>query len=312
MLKFNYKAPFSSLFLGISFLSISILAINMQASDIRRDMKSGSDYVYVIRLNNGDMLTGTIVEFTSTVEDGEGIRFKTELGTATIFVNQIAEIELKEIRYKHAHRVFLLPTAEPIGNNFFAGIFELLFLYGGVGFENLSVTAGRSMVPAVDSRDQISAINVKYTLLNFPFEDFDGGLSFAIGGNLSYANSKNQLIHGFAVATFRGPKSYITGNVFFKQGNQDYYVVNFGRNAVDMIYEDGAFGIALGLDTKFSSRHDLHFIGELWNNNVTKPTNTGVLLGFRLWNTSFSSDFGIAFFTQPFLVPFVSFAWTPF
>lgn len=293
-------------------LTISVTGLLAASTDVLKGILPSSEIQYVIRLKNGDLLTGYVVEMVSTAEEGDGIRFKTELGTATVLASQILEIAPKETRYRHSHRVFLLPTAEPIGNDHFAGVFELMFLYAGFGFENLSVTAGRSMIPAVDSRDQLTEFNVKYTLFNFPFEEMEGGMSFAIGGNLAYANSDNQIMHGYVASTFRGERSRITGTVFFKTGSKDFYVINLGRNSVDMIYEDGAFGLGLGLDTKISSRHDLHFIGEMWNNNISKPTNTGVLLGFRLWNTTFSSDFGIAFFTQPFLVPFVSFVWTPF
>jgi hypothetical protein len=78
------------------------------------------------------------------------------------------------------------------------------------------------------------------------------------------------------------------------------------------VYEDGSFGLALGVDTHLSAWKDVRIIGELWNSNISKPTDTGVLLGVRLGNTKFSADFGLALFTSPFLLPFTSFSWTPF
>jgi hypothetical protein len=68
----------------------------------------------------------------------------------------------------------------------------------------------------------------------------------------------------------------------------------------------------MGIDTEISGRHGLHFIGELWNSDVNQPTNSGVLLGLRLFNSGFSADFGVAFFMQPFVAPFASFVITPF
>eukprot|EP00825_Cyclidium_porcatum_P048823 TRINITY_DN8308_c0_g1_i4.p2 TRINITY_DN8308_c0_g1~~TRINITY_DN8308_c0_g1_i4.p2 ORF type:complete len:108 (+),score=33.52 TRINITY_DN8308_c0_g1_i4:3-326(+) len=35
------------------------------------------------------------------------------------------------------------------------------------------------------------------------------------------------------------------------------------------------------------------FLGELWNNNIAKMTNTALLGGLRVCNSNFSADFGI-------------------
>ena len=91
-----------------------------------------------------------------------------------------------------------------------------------------------------------------------------------------------------------------------------FTTVKFDDNTINMKYENGNVGIALGLDTRIGSSRTLHFIGELWNSNITKPTNTAVLLGLRLAGQSVSADFGLAFFTQPFAAPFMSFVFTPF
>jgi hypothetical protein len=114
------------------------------------------------------------------------------------------------------------------------------------------------------------------------------------------------------VATAALSRTSLTAAIFYKGGSKDIYRIRMANNALDLTYGDGAFGLGLGLDTKLSRMHDLHFIGELWNSDATKPTNTGVLLGLRLCNSSFSADFGLSFFTQPFIAPFCSFVWTPF
>jgi hypothetical protein len=100
--------------------------------------------------------------------------------------------------------------------------------------------------------------------------------------------------------------------MFYKAGSDDYYKVRMGANSIDMNYADGSFGLGIGIDSRFSSMHDLHFIGELWNSDVTRPTHSAVMLGLRLCSSNFSADFGLSFFTQPFVAPFCSFVWTPF
>ncbi len=283
------------------------------ARDILKNILPSDEIVYVLRLNNGDIISGYVTEMMNHPEYGEGIKISTELGIATIYAKQIVEINPEKEHYRHGHRVFLLPTADPIGDGHFIGMFEVLFLYGGIGIADIvSITGGRTMIPQIAPDQQISDVNIKATFLHVPFESMEGYMSFAVGMNFAYVNAANRIINPYIVATFVGERSRITGNIFFKTGSEDFYNVRFYDQLFNMQYANGAVGIGLGLDTKFSKRNDLHFIGELWNNDITKPTNTGVLLGLRLANTNFSSDFGMAFFTEPFFAPFVSFVWTPF
>ena len=245
--------------------------------------------------------------------DGEGIKLQTVIGNAIIFANQIADIYTKDENYRHDHSIYLLPSAKPIGNNYFIGIYELTFLYAGGGIGDwLSITAGHSFLPAITSSQQISTLDVKFSLVTLNFEDVARKLTLALGGNLAFINSNNRFIHFYGVGTVELSRTMLTTAVFVKTGSSDIYNLYFGNNLVNLVYEDGSFGIGLGLDTKITKRHDLHLIGELWNSNIAKPTNTAILLGFRLCNTSFSADFGLAFFTIPYAAPFVSFKWTPF
>ena len=268
---------------------------------------------YIIVLDNGDILTGYIVEYINHPEYGEGIKFKTAIGVAEIYNYQIESIKTREDNYRHGHRIFLLPTADPIGDNHFIGSFELLFIYIGAGIADIfSITAGRSVIPGISASQQLSVINIKATLYDETFDEIKRHLSLAVGGNLGFANSSNRLIHLYGVGTFKLKRTSVSASVFYKAGSADYYRINFYNEIIDMNYEDGSFGIGMGIDSRFSDIHGLHFIGELWNSNVSKPTHTGVLLGLRLCNSNFSADFGLAFFTQPFIAPFTSFVWTPF
>ncbi len=283
------------------------------ADDILKGIIPNRELEYILRLSNGDILSGYVIEMVNDPEEGEGIKLKTEIGNAIIFTNQIIEITAKEEQYRHSHSIYLLPTAEPIGNNHFIGLYELMFFYAGAGVGDiLSVTAGHSFLPGISSSQQISALNVKLSLLSMEFEDVARKMTLGIGGNLAFVNSPNRFIHLYGAGTVELSRSKLTAMVFAKIGSKDFYDIYFGNNRIDLIYEDGSFGIGLGLDTKITKRHDLHLIGEIWNSNVAKPTNSGVLLGFRLCNSSLSSDFGITFFTVPYVVPFVSFKWTPF
>jgi hypothetical protein len=296
------------------FFCLSSININaFAASEMLKEIKPDRNAVYVVRLNNGDIITGSYIEFVNDPDEGEGVKLRTELGNAIIFANQIIEIRASENLYRHSHRAYILPTAEPIGSNHFIGVWEMLFLYAGAGIGDIvSITAGRSVVPGISSSQQATDINIKATLASMEFESTGRLLTLALGVNYSLVNDANKMIHLYGVGTFSFSRTSLTIATFYKLGSQDFFTAYFGNNAIDVVYPDGAFGIGLGLDSKWSTRHDLHIIGELWNSDVAHPSHTGVLLGLRLANSNFSSDFGLAFFTLPLVAPFVSFTWTPF
>lgn len=296
------------------YLFLLLLNINYLFSLNTDNLQLGEEYLYLIELKNGDIFTGYIVEMINSPEQGEGIKFSTELGTATIYFNQLKSIDLYQDYYKHNHRIFLLPTAEPIRNNHFIGNFELALFYGGFGvYDIISVTAGRSLIPGIKSEHQITVGNIKFTFLTIPLDLINKKkLIFSGGINLGLVNHNNRLIHYYGTGTLSLDRTTINASLYTKYGNHDVYRIYFGENALDMNYANGSFGLAVGIDTRFSDFHYLHFIGELWNSDISKPTNSAVFLGLRIANSNFSSDFGLAFFTQPFVVPFCSFVWTPF
>lgn len=271
--------------------------------------------LYVIKLKNGDLISGYVVEMVNHPEEGEGVKFSTELGTATIYGNQIELIKTYFDYYKHKHRIFLQPTAEPIGGDHFVGNFELLMFYAGFGIYDIaSVTVGRTLIPSniSTSNQQLSVLNTKFTIFEMPLESPARKLSFAMGANLGFINDANRLVHFYGVGTFSMSRSNFSAVMFYKAGSKDRYPVRMGVNTLEMYYADGSFGLGIGIDSKFSTLHDLHFIGELWNSDVTRPTHSAVMLGLRLCSSNFSADFGLSFFTQPFIAPFCSFVWTPF
>lgn len=282
-------------------------------SPLFKNIEPSETKKYYVRLNTGDILTGYVIEIVSDEKEGAGIKIKTAIGIATIYASQIADIRLQDEANRHTHRIYIMPTAEPIGTNHFISNFEGVFLYAGVGWKFLSVTAGRTFVPTVPGSEQFSLMTAKATVYQGDNDYMAGGVSIALGGSLAFLNAKNSLQHIFGAATFTMTKTKLTGNIFYKAGAQDFFTATAGTlGSVNVSYPNGAFGIGIGIDTKLSEWNDMRFIAEGWNNDIAVPFRSAALLGIRLSNTAVSADFGIAVFPAPAFVPCVSFAWTPF
>jgi hypothetical protein len=246
-------------------------------------------------------------------ERGVGIRIKTKIGVTLIYEDEILEISEYYDSYRHNHRIFLLPTAQPVKDNHFIGNFMLGFFYMGFGISDyFSMTMGRSIIPGIRSDDQISILNMKGSVYQTDWTNSPGGMNLAVGANLAFINHNNQIWNFYGAATFHNDRTRVTALIFNKQGPRGFYQVNFSNNLYDLTYDNGAFGIGLGIDTKFPKFHGIHFIAEVVTHNIIDASNAGVTMGIRHSNSEFSADWGIAFFTQPFLVPYVSFVWTPF
>lgn len=303
--------PIIHFILFMMFLQISNAAIDVQKVE---NMLQNEVY---IRLTNGDNFTCELKDLDLQGDSLNSITILTKIGKTKVFASEIAEILLQSEMNRQSNRIFILPTAEPISSNHFIGNFELLFFYAGIGITDyVSITAGRSVIPGTPSEFQISEINAKATLYRQFWESMTGNMSVAVGVNHALLNNDNKLTHIYSAITFTTAKSVFTGAVFSKIGSKDFYEFKLSNgneiSTYPFAYEDGSFGLALGLDTRLSGWKDVHIISELWNSNIARPTDTGVLLGVRLANTRFSADFGLAFFTSPYLLPFTSFTWTPF
>ncbi|MCX8055016.1 MAG: hypothetical protein N3A67_05050 [Ignavibacteria bacterium] len=288
-----------------------VVNINLISSGINiQDVEIEQSYYF--RLINGDIITAKVIE--KNIDSMQiSLKLNTVIGTAIVFENEIVEIRKIFEKYRHSHRIYLLPTALPISNNHFVGNFELGFFYAGAGIgDYFSVCAGQSILPFVYPNQEINSFNVKFSYPVMSIRDLPADIWFGGGANLAFINSGNKFMHYYANATYQGNVSSVSAIFFFKNGNKDIYPIRFKNELYELTYPNGSFGVALGLDTKFSSRNDLHFIGELWNSDVNNPSNTLILLGVRLANTKFSADFGLAFVTEPLAFPFVSFVWTPF
>ncbi len=277
------------------------------------ELKIDNETVYMVRLKNGDILTGLLVDIINDEKKGNALKLQTMIGNPIIYLNEISYFEEKSSYNRNKHRAFILPTAEPIGDDHFVGNYELLFFYAGFGImDYFSVTAGRSAIPGAMSGEQVSVLNLKGTVLNMDWDNYPGGMTVGLGANIAFINDRNRIVNYFTNFTFHIDRTYLTAAIYTKQGGDDFYTAYFQNEKIDFMYQNGAFGLALGLTTKFSERHDLYFVGELWNSDFTKLTNTGILGALRIANSTFSADFGMIFFTQPMILPVVNFVWTPF
>jgi hypothetical protein len=296
----------------IILLILMILPCFSYADEIAgRELYIGDEYI--IRLQNGDLISGKITEFISSEEYGKGFKFKTLLGTAPVYEKEIKHIMTYDENFKHDHRVFIMPTAEPIGTNHFIGAFNLLFFYGGFGITDyFSATFGTTAVPGLWDGQQAYLMNLKSTVYQEYWKSMYGKMSLAVGYNLAFINEDNRFMHFYAAGTFRLRKTGLTLETYYKSGGQNFYEIAIQDQIYPFIYADGAFGIGIGVDHRFHDRHGLFFIGELWVSDIARPRQSAGTIGLRLANSSFAADFGLNLIPSPLVIPYMSFVWTPF
>lgn len=269
--------------------------------------------IYIIKLINGDVISGKIIEISKDEEGKLFLKINTLVGTTKIYENEIADIFKEVEKNRNRHKHFIMPSSFPIENNHFISNYALAAFYIGFGItEYFSLTAGRTFVPTVRSEHQISALNLKITPYSVNWDEMPGGMKIGLGANIGFANNNNQISHIYGNFTFFGDKTDITGLVYSKVGSEDYYEFRINENKYDFIFENGSFGIGVGITTELSKHHDLYLVGELWNTNITKKTNTALLGAIRIANQNISADFGFVFMTVPYFFPIMSFTWTPF
>lgn len=319
-------------------LTVMFLALQLQAQvyvmpdeleELENALREEPDREYVFRLRNGDVISGPILDIQSwapalspgspEVPDQESLGFTVSVdaltGKVTIDSRDIAYFERRYEAYRHRHRGYIIPTAQPIGDDAFIGLWEIGFLYAGGGVGPLSVTAGRSFVPGIPARDQFSLVNVKATVAEADNGLVESGKQYyAVGFNGAWLNDKNFIGHAYVNATFTGARAAATTTFFTKVAGPELMQVNLGTlvNAFNLPLANGAFGVAISIDTRFPDFHDLHAVMELANADITRPGNTLLYLGVRTALSSVGMDFGITLAPGPTVIPAVAFAWTPF
>lgn len=265
----------------------------------------------LVRLTTGDQLRGILVARLQR-DTVDAIKLQTEIGIATIDLAQIVEMRLLDEAYRHAWRLLLMPTAEPIRTNHSIFSLELMTVGAAVGIGDVgSVLLVRSIIPGLPSHHQLSVINAKATLLQADYQQLDGYVTLAVGGNLAWVNASNRLQHLWAAGTFTRIRSRLTLMTFYNLSDRDVYDVYAGTfGSAVMRYARNAVGFGIGLDVQMPARDDLHVLAELWNSDLARPYQTMVAIGVRLANTALALDAGFAVSSQ-IILPLVALSWTP-
>lgn len=279
------------------------------------DLPMHSTMHYYFRLKNGDIHSGRIFDYIVDKENGPGIILQTEIGKVTLYEYQISEIKPLGSLNKHTHRSSLLPTAEPIGDNHYFGLYELIFPAVGFGITDyFSFIAARSIIPSIFPNEQISLLNGKFTFLNEKMNSIkDNTVSMAVGWNSLWINTINSINHVYFVTTYESYSVRMSGLLMLKIGGEDFYSVNFSPfTTFGIQLPRNTPGAGLTTDIKFNDTHDLYAFGELWMHSFSGSPNLNVLAGIRMADTRVSADIGFLFTTAPGLVPIAIFTWTPF
>jgi hypothetical protein len=299
------------------------------------------DITYIIKLNNGDIISANIIACVTSVNEvqqilkqvqNDNIKEQAEQFIPFLIVKTfgeeifIYEDEIMNISIRTSdnntfkwqnHSLFLMPTANPISNNHFIGNYELFFLFGGIGiFDYVSLLGAYSFIPWTATPNQIAIINAKVSIPPIPL-DGNSNIALAAGFNYGQINRHNKLQHIFGIATYNNnsanPSNFSVG-MFYKIGAQEYFnVLLLNQPPFGFYYSDGSFGLCGGFEKHFNTRKDLSLLLEIWNADVTNGADTGILLGLRLAGKNFYTDFGLTVITTPLPpIPFFSFVWMPF
>lgn len=281
----------------ISTTTLFILLI-VQASAQERDSLK-----YIVQLESGDSFRGNLVGYTDTT-----ITVQTEFGDVTVpkrLISEFIPVEGPFIRRPHH---FLMPSASPTGPGGFISNYELGFLYGGFGLGyGATITAGATLVPGLALRSQLYHIGAKFTIERSPEYEI------AVGATYTFLTLDHPYAHIYAVGTFPLGTGRYSGMLIYRAVGAEKAPIAlqmFDYDTYrDTVYYIGSLGGAFGFDAPAFDRDDIRWVGEIWNNDFTKPQNTVSMLGVRVTNNRLSADFGLALFTQPFIVPVTSFTW---
>lgn len=202
------------------------------------------------------------------------------------------------------YRHFIMPTGKAVTGGY-AGFWELAFLQAGVGFDDvLSLSAGFTVMPTVAFRSQFGFVQAKATVVDAE------GFSFATGYDLLRLTSANLYHHIFAVATYETPDaSRFTGLFFYKLSGADYPIVDVIPYGTFTFVYGGPIGLGAGFDTPLPMNKNVRILLEAWNHDVQSPGKLAVMGGLRVETKSFSSDFGLMYFSQPIIAPVANFVW---
>jgi len=258
---------------------------------------------YIVQMESGDSFRGNLVGYTDST-----VTVETEFGDVTIpkrLISSFIPVDGPFIRRPHH---FLMPSASPTGPGGFISNYELGFLYGGFGLGyGATITAGATIIPGIALRSQVFHVGAKFTIERSPEYEL------AVGASYTFLTLDHPYAHIYAVGTFPLGTGRYSGMLFYRAVGPEEAPVALQAFDYDTtrftIFYTGSLGGAFGFDAPAFGRDDIRWVGEIWNNDFTKPENTVSMLGVRVTNDQLSADFGLALFTAPFIVPVTSFTW---
>ncbi|MEO5929140.1 MAG: hypothetical protein ABIR47_04340 [Candidatus Kapaibacterium sp.] len=258
---------------------------------------------YIVRMASGDSFRGTLVGYTDST-----VSIQTEFGVVIIPKRLIGSFTPIDGPYRKRPLHFLMPTASPNGPGGFLSDYELGFLYGGFGLGyGATVTAGATLIPGLALKSQLFHVGAKFTI------DRDESYELALGAAYTYITTDYPYAHIYGVGTFPlGTGRYSVMLLYRAAGREEapiqFQFMNFDTTRFTLHYT-GSLGAAVGFDAPALGRDDMTWVGEVWNNDLTKPQNTVSMLAIRVTNEHLSADFGLAIFSAPAVVPITSFTW---
>ncbi|MBU3680071.1 MAG: hypothetical protein FGM32_10780 [Candidatus Kapabacteria bacterium] len=278
------------------------------------EMEIDPEVEYYIRLQSGDVITG-LLSPVATDGRGSNVSITTSVGVLKVYAQDIAWIGTREQAHRARNRGFVIPTAEPIGRDFYIGVTSAAIPTVGFGlFDIGSVVLARSFIPGLSMREQLSLVNLKATVYEAENGLVESGRQFfAVGINGTWINDVNFIGHLYGVGTFTGTRSRVSSVVFSKAFGRDDYTVNLGTlgSSFRFPYASGTFGVGLMIDVRFPEFHDLHAMAELWGVDIGRPAQSAFVVGLRKVNTATTYDFGLALLPGGALAPVINFAYTP-
>lgn len=258
---------------------------------------------YIVQMKSGDSFRGNLVGHTDST-----VTVRTEFGRVTVAKELVEQFIPLDGPYRRRPLHFLMPSASPSGPGVFLSNYELGFWYGGVGLGNgATITAGATLVPGIPLKHQLYHAGAKITVERSPEYEL------AVGATYTWITTDHPYAHIYGVGTFPAGTARYSAMIIYKATGEDIAriaIAPFGGDTTDFnLFYEGAIGAAFGFDAPAFGRDDMMWVGEIWNNDITKPQNTVSLLGIRVMNETLSADFGIALFTAPFVAPVFAFTW---
>jgi hypothetical protein len=203
-----------------------------------------------------------------------------------------------------AYRHFIMPTGKVLQGGYL-GVWELAFLQAGYGFGDfLTVSGGMTIMPTVALKSQFAFLQAKATLAD------EGGIAFAAGLNLLSLTHAHTFSYGFVSGTAEMENdSRYTALLFYKFSGSNDPIINVDPYGQFDFRYGGALGGGIGFDAPLKGIKNTRIVVEIWNHDLSIASKIAALAAFRVEGETFSSDFGLMYFTLPLIAPVANFVW---